>query len=225
MDVNKSNPVPLLRIRHPNTPEIQIEWHRDIISIGRDQLNDIVIPHPLVSRRHATLEHTEGGYLIRDLKSTNGTFVNDSAIADPHALNNQDVVLIGESEIIFIDPEATVRGDLPLFTFRRPADGDIVIDDGAKTVHIRGMLLDPPLTVKEFQLLSLLYVRQGIVVSKEEIAKSIWDYEVFDFNSIDALVYRVRQRIEVDPAMPRYLVTVRGFGYKLIITPEVTANA
>lgn len=218
--MNKSNPVPLLRIRHPNTPEIQIEWHRDVISIGRDQLNDIVIPHPLVSRRHATLEHNEGAYLIRDLKSTNGTFVNDAAIADPHVLNNQDVVVIGESEIVFIDPEATVKGDLPLFTFRRVPDSDILIDDGAKTVHIRGALLDPPLTVKEFQLLLLLFTRQGNVVSKEEIAKSIWDYEVFDFNSIDALVYRVRQRIEIDPAMPRYLVTVRGFGYKLIVNPD-----
>lgn len=223
--MNKSDIVPLLRIRHPNTPEIQIEWHREVISVGRDQLNDIVIPHPLVSRRHATLERSEGAYLIRDLKSTNGTFVNDAAIADPHILNNQDVVVIGESEIIFIDPEATVKGDLPVFTFRRPAESDIVIDDGAKTVHIRGVLLDPPLTVKEFQLLHLLYVRQGNVVSKEEIAKAIWDYEVFDFNSIDALVYRVRQRIEIDPAMPRYLVTVRGFGYKLIHAPDATPVA
>jgi DNA-binding response OmpR family regulator len=58
------------------------------------------------------------------------------------------------------------------------------------------------------------------VISKEEIAKAIWDYEVYDFNAIDALVYRVRQRIEVDPAQPKYLVTVRGFGYKLVLMPD-----
>ena len=43
----------------------------------------------------------------------------------------------------------------------------------------------------------------------------MWDYEVYDYNAIDALVYRLRHRIEADPSNPKYLVTVRGFGYKL----------
>ena len=210
-----ASPVPRLRIRHPESAEVQIEWHRDIITIGRDQQNDIVIAHPLASRRHATLERDTTGYIVRDLKSTNGTYVNGEVIADMHRLNSDDIVIIGASEIIFVDPEATQRGNLPLFTFKPPpADGDIVIDDDTKTVHIKGVLLDPPLTVKEFQLLYLLYRRQLHVISKEEIAKAIWDYEVYDFNAIDALVYRVRQRIEIDPALPKYLVTVRGFGYR-----------
>ena len=87
-------------------------------------------------------------------------------------------------------------------------------------MHIKGVLLEPLLTVKEFQLLYLLYRRQAHVISKEEIAKAIWDYEVYDFNAIDASVYRLRQRIEIDPALPKYLVTVRGFGYKLVVAPE-----
>jgi len=216
-----ASPVPRLRIRHPESAEVQIEWHRDIITIGRDQQNDIVIAHPLASRRHATLERDTTGYIVRDLKSTNGTYVNGEVISDAHRLNSDDIVIIGASEIIFIDPESTQRGNLPLFTFKpAPIDGDIVIDDDAKTVHIKGVLLDPPLTVKEFQLLYLLYRRQLHVISKEEIAKAIWDYEVYDFNAIDALVYRVRQRIEIDPALPKYLVTVRGFGYKLVVAPE-----
>jgi DNA-binding response OmpR family regulator len=43
---------------------------------------------------------------------------------------------------------------------------------------------------------------------------------VFDYNAIDALVYRLRQRVEPHPTAPRYLLTQRGFGYKLITTPE-----
>jgi DNA-binding response OmpR family regulator len=121
---------------------------------------------------------------------------------------------------VFVDPEATQKGELPNFSVRKPLEGDIMIDDGAKTVQIKGVLLDPPLTVKEFQLLHLLYRRNGNVVSKEDIAKDIWDYEVYDFNAIDALVYRVRQRIEADPAQPKFLVTVRGFGYKLVINSD-----
>jgi pSer/pThr/pTyr-binding forkhead associated (FHA) protein len=216
-----ASPVPRLRIRHPESVEVQIEWHRDIITIGRDQQNDIVIAHPLASRRHATLERDTIGYVVRDLQSTNGTYVNGEVIADAYRLKSDDIVIIGASEIIFVDPEATQRGNLPLFTFKPvPVDSDIAIDDDAKTVHIKGVLLDPPLTVKEFQLLYLLYRRQLHVISKEEIAKAIWDYEVYDFNAIDALVYRVRQRIEIDPALPKYLVTVRGFGYKLVVAPE-----
>lgn len=218
-----ANPVPLLRIRHPESAEVQIEWHRDVITIGRDQQNDIVIAHPLASRRHATLERDDQGYLVRDLASTNGTYVNGEVIADMHRLNSDDVIVIAASEVVFVDPEATQQGSLPVFTFkpRTPVvEGDIEIDDNTKTVKIKGELLDPPLTVKEFQLLQLLYRKQSHVISKEEIAKAIWDYEVYDFNGIDALVYRVRQRIEVDPAQPKYLVTVRGFGYKLVLTPD-----
>jgi DNA-binding response OmpR family regulator len=218
--------VPLLRIRHPDAPEIQIEWHRDSISIGRDQQNDIVVNHPLASRRHAVLERDEQGYAIRDLQSTNGTYVNGEVIPDMHRLHSQDMIIVGNTEIVFIDPDATQKGELP-FMFapqatQRPviSDGDIVIDDDTKSVLIHGEALTPPLTVKEFQLLLLLYRNQGRVVNKEEIANGVWDYEVYDFNAIDALIYRVRQRIEQDPAMPKYLVTVRGFGYKLIVKPE-----
>lgn len=216
-----ASPVPRLRIRHPESAEVQIEWHRDVITIGRDQQNDIVITHPLASRRHATLERDSTGYIVRDLKSTNGTYVNGEVIADVYRLNSDDIVIVGSSEIIFVDPDATKRGNLALFSFKPMAiESEINIDDDAKTIHIKGILLDPPLTVKEFQLLHLLYRRQTHVISKEEIAKAIWDYEVYDFNAIDALVYRVRQRIEIDPAMPKYLVTVRGFGYKLVVAPE-----
>ena len=217
------NPVPLLRIRHPESAEVRIEWHRDVITIGRDQQNDIVIAHPLASRRHATLERDEHGFLVRDLNSTNGTYVNGEAISETHRLNSDDLIVIAASEIVFVDPDATQQGNLPVFSFKprvTAVEGDIEIDDNAKTVKIKGVLLDPPLTVKEFQLLHLLYRKQSHVISKEEIAKAIWDYEVYDFNAIDALVYRVRQRIEVDPAQPKYLVTVRGFGYKLVLTPD-----
>jgi pSer/pThr/pTyr-binding forkhead associated (FHA) protein len=95
--------------------------------------------------------------LVRDLKSTNGTFVNGQVISELMRLNSQDVILVGATEIVFIDPEATQKGELPNFSIRRTPEGDIQIDDGAKTVQIKSVLLDPPLTVKEFQLLHLLH--------------------------------------------------------------------
>ena len=109
---------------------------------------------------------------------------------------------MADTEIVFNDPEATQKGPLPLDLLKQvqaAATEPLRIDSRAKDVYIFNVLLDPPLTVKEFQLLELLYSHTGEVLSKDEIAKSVWDYEVYDFNAIDALVYRLRQRIEKDP--------------------------
>ena len=111
-----------------------------------------------------------------------------------------------------------MKGTPPPVVRRREInpEEELRVDSKAKEVYLRGKLLDPPLTAKEFQLLELLYQRKGEVISKEGIAQGVWDYEVYDYNAIDALVYRLRHRIEADPSNPRYLVTVRGFGYKLV---------
>jgi hypothetical protein len=215
-------PAPLLIIRRQDSSPTQLEWGESALSIGRDGANDIVIDHPLASRRHARLERDDNGYLVRDLDSTNGTYVNGDRIEGARALHNQDRIWVADTEIVFNDPEATQKGPLPVEILRRvrAAEEAIRIDSRAKEIYIQGKLLDPPLTVKEFQLLELLYTHKGQVISKDEIAKNVWDYEVYDYNAIDALIYRLRQRIEGDPGNPRFIVTVRGFGYKLISQPE-----
>jgi pSer/pThr/pTyr-binding forkhead associated (FHA) protein len=211
------NPAPLLVIRRQDASPTQIEWDKPILTLGRDVTNDIIIDHPLASRRHARLEHDESGYLVRDLESTNGTYLNGDRIEGTRPLRNQDKVWVADTEIIFNDPEATQKGPLPAEILRRvrAAEEGLRIDNRAKEVYVNGTLLAPPLTVKEFQLLELLYSHKGQVISKDEIAQNVWDYEVYDYNAIDALVYRLRQRIEQDPGNPQFLVTVRGFGYKL----------
>lgn len=215
-------PAPILFVRRQDSNPSQVEWSKPILTIGRDSANDLIIDHPLASRRHARLERDEQGYFVRDLESTNGTYVNGDKVEGARQLHNQDIIWVADVEIVFSDPEATQKGPLPIEVLKRvrAAEESLRLDSRAKEVYLDGRVLDPPLTVKEFQLLELLYTHKGQVISKDEIAKSVWDYEVYDYNAIDALVYRLRQRIEVDPGSPRYLVTVRGFGYKLISQPE-----
>lgn len=215
----QSVPAPKLMLKRQDGLFREIDWEDDHISIGRDGANDIIIDHPLASRRHARFERTSEGFFIRDLESTNGTFLNQERVEGAALLHNQDQVIIADTVIIFQDPEATVKGILPPELLRAVRE-ELRVDSRTKEVYIKGQSLDPPLTVKEFQLLELLYNRRGQVISKDEIARQVWDYEVFDYNAIDALVYRLRQRIEPDPAHPRYLVTQRGFGYKLLTSPE-----
>ena len=214
-------PSPLLVIRRQNSSPAQIEWSKTTLGIGRDAGNDIIVDHPLASRRHARLDYAgEAGYLVRDLDSTNGTFVNGDRVEGQRVLHNQDRIWVADTEIIFNDPEATQKGRLPIELLKQvqaAIEAPLRLESRAKEVFINNVRLDPPLTVKEFQLLELLYSHIGEVISKEEIAKSVWDYEVYDFNAIDALVYRLRQRIEHDPSAPRFIITVRGFGYKLIM--------
>lgn len=212
-------PAPKLMVKRQDGQYRELDWDRESITIGRDGANDIVIDHPLASRRHARLERTEEGYAVRDLESTNGTFINQERVEGLCQLHNQDQIIIADTVIIFQDPEATMKGVLPPELLRAVRE-ELRVDSRTKEVLIKGATLQPPLTVKEFQLLELLYNRRGQVISKDEIARQVWDYEVFDYNAIDALVYRLRQRIEPDPAHPRYLVTQRGFGYKLLTTPE-----
>ncbi len=211
-------PIPTLIVQRQDQPDQEFRWEQPALMIGRDPANDLVIDHKLASRRHARFEQDESGFYIRDLDSTNGTYLNGQRINGAQLLRNNDEVWVADTVMIFRDPEATMKGTPPPVVRRRvlEPEEELRVDSKAKEVYLRGKLLDPPLTAKEFQLLELLYQHKGEVISKEGIAQGVWDYEVYDFNAIDALVYRLRHRIEADPSNPKYLVTVRGFGYKLL---------
>lgn len=210
---------PKLTVKRKDGSYSEFDWDKELVTIGRDGTSDLIIDHPLASRRHARLERDESGFLVRDLNSTNGTYVNGEPITGTHVLHHQDQIIVADTIITFHDSDATARGPLPPEVLQSVQE-DLRVDSQAKEVYVQGEPLRPPLTVKEFQLLELLYARKGQVVSKDEIAHNVWDYEVFDYNAIDALIYRVRQRIEPRSTSPRYLLTQRGFGYKLVTTPE-----
>jgi two-component system, OmpR family, response regulator RegX3 len=72
-----------------------------------------------------------------------------------------------------------------------------------------------PLPLKEFDLLELLLRNAGRVLTRHQLIDRVWgsDY-VGDTKTLDVHVKRLRAKIEPDPAVPRYLVTVRGLGYK-----------
>ena len=73
---------------------------------------------------------------------------------------------------------------------------------------------DIPLTVKEFQILSLLASHPGEVLSGAEIIESIWGAEYRDESvSIPVYVRRIRSKVEEDPSRPYHLKTIRSKGY------------
>lgn len=71
-------------------------------TIGRSQSNDICVPERHVSRRHAVIRYQDGGFLISDLGSANGTFVNGSEVTEPYLLLGGDTIRLYVPELNFL---------------------------------------------------------------------------------------------------------------------------
>jgi DNA-binding response OmpR family regulator len=88
------------------------------------------------------------------------------------------------------------------------------IEPARRRAIVRGQPVD--LTRQEFSLLHLLGTHPGIVFSREALLSRVWNDDTYVTDrSVDALVKRLRRKIEEDPANPRILLTVWGTGYKL----------
>lgn len=89
---------------------------------------------------------------------------------------------------------------------------DIYIDSKKYCATVRGKTVD--LTVKEYELLYLLYSDPGKIFSRERILKYIWGYDYYgDSRTVDVTVRRLREKIELNTAFPKYIQTKRGMGY------------
>ncbi|NCJ05912.1 FHA domain-containing protein [Synechococcales cyanobacterium C] len=72
----------------------------NVLTIGRDPGNDCVIAHPTVSRFHARIERKQGSFIVTDLGSSNGTYVNGKRVTTPQALRANDGVVIGPRRLV-----------------------------------------------------------------------------------------------------------------------------
>ena len=92
--------------------------------------------------------------------------------------------------------------------------GGIELDDSSKTVMVDGVLVS--LTPTEYAILKLLISNRGKVYSPREIYKEVWrENPITSENSIAVHVRHIREKIEINPAEPRYLKAVWGHGYMM----------
>jgi two-component system KDP operon response regulator KdpE len=91
---------------------------------------------------------------------------------------------------------------------------ELIIDLNRRDVRLGSSPVN--LTPTEFRLLEILARRHGKAVSEEELTKKIWgDYRSEDSTVLRRYIWSLRSKIENDPANPRWIVNVRGYGYML----------
>jgi two-component system response regulator RegX3 len=91
--------------------------------------------------------------------------------------------------------------------------GDVRLDAGRHEVYVRGAPV--PLPLKEFELLELLMTNAGRVLTRDVLIDRVWGPNYYgDTKTLDVHIKRLRSKIEVDPAKPSRIVTVRGVGYR-----------
>ncbi len=92
--------------------------------------------------------------------------------------------------------------------------GDIEVDLDSQAVRKAGVLV--PFTAQEFRLLRAFIDSEGRALTREQLLTRAWglDYEGTE-RTVDTFVRQIRVKLEADPDEPRYLLTVRGHGYRL----------
>jgi hypothetical protein len=138
-------------------------------TIGRDERCNLVISDRQVSRQHARIWLEGDRYLLEDLSSKNGTFLNGQAMDEPYTLQDGDEIQIALCcKLAFVDAEATA----PVL-FEELLQG-LHMDPESKRVRVAGRELDPPLSPAQYRLLELLYQDPGRVYSRDDVVEAVW---------------------------------------------------
>lgn len=184
------------------------------ISIGRSDECDISLPDRQVSRYHACISWQGAQYQIEDLGSKNGTHVNGQEVQSTMSLQDGDELQIAlRFKMTFVDAGATA----PL-TFDIERSG-LCLDEEARQVMVNGEVIDPPLSLHQYRLLETLWNAEGGIVTRQQIVDNVWPEasgEGVSEQAIDALVRRLRERIAEFDKDFRYIITVRGHGFRLM---------
>ena len=181
--------------------------------IGRDSDCDIIITDNIVSRHHAVIAKRNSEWVVEDT-SKNGTYVNEKTVDSTKTLNDGDFISIATAvQIVFVSSDATVPLDINYTQERRMS-----LDVHSRRVRCNGKELVPLLSRPQYRLLALLYANIGDVCIRDEVVDAVWPDVVGEGvteQSIDALVHRLRDRLDECDPDHQYVETVRGHGFRL----------
>ena len=92
--------------------------------------------------------------------------------------------------------------------------GDVEVDPATRRVHRAGQPVQ--LTYKEFDLLLALLGRRGVVATRQQLLREVWEHQAdVQTRTVDIHIAELRRKLEPDPANPRHILTVWKVGYRL----------
>lgn len=186
--------------------------------IGRATASHLMILDDQISRQHIRLVNQAERYWIDDLGSSNGTYLNDRWLEPNQSqpLRHGDKINLANRIVFqFEDPFVTYKG----------AQTTAILSSGLQIsleqqqVYMRYQKLEPPLTMKEFRCLSLLFSNQDRIVVRDEIANYVWpEYnerrDAVSEAMIDTLISRVRRRLKELGDQHEYIQVIRARGFR-----------
>jgi len=98
--------------------------------------------------------------------------------------------------------------------------GDLIIDVKKRRVSLEGTIVE--LTPKEFDLLLMFAQNPGVAFNRHQLLEGVWGYQFEGYNyTVNSHINRLRNKIEKDPANPRFIKTVWGYGYRFVEAGEL----
>ena len=148
----------------------------DSIIIGREVGEvDLLLPERQVSRKHARIERTEEGFVLTDLTSKNGTFLNGKEVREPKQLQDGDEIQIALCvKIAFVGSDATAPLNArPISKAMKAAVRGIRLDKEGRRVFVAEQEVNPPLSLQQYRLLELLVEANGTLVSRQTLVEKV----------------------------------------------------
>ncbi|HRN51397.1 MAG TPA: FHA domain-containing protein [Anaerolineales bacterium] len=192
---------------------------RNQLTIGRGEDCEVIIPDRKISRHHARLIHGTDGITLEDLDSKNGTHHNGKPLKGRVLLSDGDLIQIALAQkFTFLSSDATVPLDFDIPAEVPEGRRRLHMDKRSRRVWAYETEVDPPLSVAQFSMLEMLYLRDGLVVTRDELVRHVWQEDEalsISDQALDALIRRLRERLAKADPSHEYVVTVRGHGLRL----------
>lgn len=187
-----------LNIMYGDGKEEVYTIEKEALHIGRSKENELVLPDYTASRRHAQLTRTADGYLLKDLGSHNGTYVNGTRITE-HLLGHNDQIRIGSVTFVFLDEEAKPAAP--------PKEAKPVIEEEQQDLKEEEVLRSAPPVDKDADLLVSLKaggLGHGEELHAEALEKETGRINVLDLEKSNKILYVLYQ-------ISRKLMTIHDF--------------
>jgi len=211
------------------------------ISIGRQASNHISLsdPHKTISRHHCSLQYKDNSWWIVDCGSANGTFIQREIDQPEIDVRSEDQLSLRSGDYIMILGELTSEDQPKFWRIEFVDPGETNYIPYKQSVHrIEYSLCEQrlfrliarcresvSLGEQEHSLVDYMCRKnsknnnQTTTCEYDELIKAVWDDDSFgrDKRNINHLVWRIRDKIELDSGEPQFLKTVKGRGYRLEI--------